>query len=137
MVIHKHGINYPMHAVAFDEFDDDAARDYVVRQVNARRPAHPNKDAAREELAGEIGVAPGTLYNIIRQRRKSLSRLIIRKIHDHLLQCLEAEFVRIERDLAVARRRGMDDSSRNMRAVASARDEIGSAIRAASERDDR
>jgi hypothetical protein len=128
MRIHKPGINYPMHAVAFDDFDDDAARDYVVKQVEARRPSYRSKAEARDELADEIGVSRGTLYNIWRERSKGLRGLIRDKIHAHKLQWLEAEFVRIERELAVARHRGADASSREMQAVEASRREIRCAL---------
>lgn len=125
MSIHKTGINDPMSVATFD---DDAAREWVVDQVKARRPAHKDKPSTRIALADEIGLAPGTIENIERERHKGLRGWMRDRIQAHKIKWLEAEFARIEQELALARRYGTRASPGEMRSAQASLEEIGAIL---------
>lgn len=103
MIIHRDGINYPMSVVSFT--DDDAFK-WVRDRVQIEKLSADNREEAWASVAQSIGVAPGTVENIDRKRRKSLSSLIRDKIHEHKIKCIRAEYLRLGHELAIADRGG-------------------------------
>lgn len=106
-------------------FDDDAAFEWVVEQVECqRRTSCETRPQARAAAAQAIGIAPGTVENIDRGRLKGLRSWVRDRIQDHKIKSLEAEFVRIERELAITRRCGSRASAEQIRKACAARDAI-------------
>ncbi len=84
------GINQSMSLITFD---DEAAFDWVVDQVECqRRTKCDTRPAARAAAARDIGIAPGTVANIDRNRRKSLQSWVRDKIRTHKINWLRAEW---------------------------------------------
>jgi hypothetical protein len=125
MSIHKTGINDPMSVATFD---DDAAREWVVDQVKARRPAHKDKPSTRIALADEIGLAPGTIENIERERHKGLRGWMRDKIQAHKIQWLEAEIARLHDELEKTRRGGSRASPKQIHKARSLLDEMAALL---------
>ena len=69
--------------------------------------------AARERIAGRLGVAPGTLENIRRLRTKIVPNWLMNKVRLELVAVLQSEIRRLEHEIHLARQIGSDhrDSS--------------------------
>lgn len=60
-------------------------------------------DDARERVASRLGVAPGTLENLLRGRLKAVASYVRDRLRSAVIRQLEAEIQRLEHELAVAR----------------------------------
>lgn len=75
----------------------------VGRLERIERERGADRDAARRIVARRIGVAPGTVENIARGRKKTVAGWIEAKIRDAAINALESEMRRLECELAVVR----------------------------------
>jgi DNA gyrase/topoisomerase IV subunit A len=120
MSIQENGINYPMTTAVFD---DAAAREWVVDEIERARRSCESRPDARRAVAHSIGIAPGTVENIDRDRLKGLRAWVRDKIHAHKIRCLEAEAARMVHELARARSGFSRASEDEIRAVETALEE--------------
>lgn len=65
-----------------------------------------NVDAARDRLARRIGWAPGTLYNLMRDRLKRLDADLRHQLTDYAIEDLRNEIAALSRELESASRLG-------------------------------
>jgi hypothetical protein len=86
-----------------------------------------DKIEARKSLARSIGVAPGTIENLMRARLKSVAGWLRDALRARMVRELEAELVRIQHEIAVLIQTGADPRDN---ALAAARADL-SAILAA------
>ncbi len=120
MIIHKDGINHPMSAVFFT--DEDAFR-WVRERVRREKDVAPTREDAWKSVAESIGLASGTVENIDRQRRKSLTSAIRDKIHEHKVRWIRREHMRLSNELAIADRGGSVASEIDLRKARAALEE--------------
>jgi hypothetical protein len=73
------------------------------RLERIERERGADRDAARRTVARRIGIAPGTVENIARGRKKSVAGWIEAKIKDAAINALEQEMRRLECELAMVR----------------------------------
>ena len=104
MIIRKKRINRPLEHAAVDEND---ARSWVLEAVQRERVRSGyTLRIARASLAAKLGVAPGTIENIWRDRLKKLGADLRDKITHHRIKSLEADLADLANELAFARARG-------------------------------
>lgn len=65
-----------------------------------------NVDEARERLARRIGWAPGTLYNLMRDRLKKLDTDLRHRLTEYAIEDLRNEITALSRELESASRLG-------------------------------
>lgn len=65
-----------------------------------------NVDEARERLARRIGWAPGTLYNLMRDRLKKLDTDLRHRLTEYAIEDLRNEIAALSRELESASRLG-------------------------------
>ncbi len=75
-----------------------------ILREQARRGG--NAEAARERLARRIGWAPGTLYNLMRDRLKRLDTDLRHRLTDYAIEDLRNEIAALSRELESASRLG-------------------------------
>lgn len=113
-----------MSAVDYDQYQ--RAIDFMEREVSHRR-AIPLKQA-RPIIAREIGVAPGTIENIIRGRLKGLKGEVERAIDAALVRLLERQRRGIAHELELAAARLERGDSGVVARAEAARDALVSLI---------
>lgn len=97
---HRSWMNYPMLSVPFD---DDQARDYLVREENVRcATVAQRREEIRAKLASEIGIAPGTIENIRRNRFVSLRTVVRDRIQAWMIRGLQEKIRNLENELQMA-----------------------------------
>lgn len=73
-----------------------------VRRLNVSRAD------ARDGIARRIGVAPGTLDNIRRERSKIIPNWLMQRVRSELISTLTSEIRRLQHELELARQAGVD-----------------------------
>jgi hypothetical protein len=92
------------------------------RLERIERERGADRDAARRTVARRIGIAPGTVENIARGRKKSVAGWIEAKIKDAAINALEQEMRRLECELAMVRGGGGGVSGDALASAAAALD---------------
>jgi hypothetical protein len=77
----------------------------VIEDQEARRLGIP-VTSARERIASRIGVAPGTLENLRRQRTKIVPNWLMNRIRAEFITVLQLEIQRHEHEIHIARQTG-------------------------------
>lgn len=72
---------------------------------------------ARRNVARALGVAPGTIENLQRNRLKRISGWLRDALRARVIRELEAEIVRLQHELAVHKQTGVDPRSDQATAV--------------------
>jgi hypothetical protein len=96
-------------------FDMNAASDVAtinrfartVEDSEARRLGIP-VTSARKRVADRLGVAPGTLENLRRQRTKMVPNWLMNRMRIEFIATLQAKIQRLEHEIHIARQTGMD-----------------------------
>lgn len=123
MNFHDAGTSRPMSGFAFDRNIKRWARE--IEDEEATRLGLP-LPIVRKKLAREIGIAPGTLENIRRDRSKALSGRVMEAIRTFMVRRIEAEMGRLRHELELA-------SAGNSNLSDAAIDQARSALEAARE----
>jgi len=104
-----------MSAVAFD---DETAREWVVGEVKREKlRSGAKKPEARRAVAGSIGIAPGTVENIERNRLKGLRGRVRDKIQTHKIRWFEQQLRWAIHELAIACRGHSSASDADIRGL--------------------
>lgn len=85
----------------------------------------------RTRAARMIGVAPGTLENISKRRRKNLPARVYEQIRGGLIRGLESEIRKLESELAIARQSGLGENDDDFLAAAASLENAKSLIKGA------
>lgn len=100
MTVHDRVTRYPMLTATFS---DEKARESLIREENVRCAL---SDMARREvrasIAREIGISPGTIENIRKNRFSSLRTVVRDRIYAWTLNTLQKEIRRLEHELQMA-----------------------------------
>jgi hypothetical protein len=96
---------------------DQARR--IARGLEDREQARHGgtRQEARARLAQRIGVMPGTLFNLARDRLKRLDDTIRTRLVAYAVRDLEAEIERLNHELAMARSLGMAPNAELVQAI--------------------
>lgn len=88
-------------------FSIDHVRDLAHGLEDREQARHGgSRDDARQRLARRLGVSPGTLYNLARDRLKKIDEDVRRRLTAYAVRELEQEIARLNRELEMARRMG-------------------------------
>lgn len=101
-------------AEILQDFDSRASRLLRLLEAIESEERGVTRPVAMKTIAGRIGVAPGTLEGIKRERTKGVRAWVLRKLHD----ALRAEIGRIQRELDYAADSGVGVASRQVGAAA-------------------
>lgn len=96
-------------AMSAIEFETRRWADGLVSREASR--AGTVKPLAVRSVARRIGLAPGTLANVIRGRAKRLTAATVQAIRGAVIRELEAEIARLTHELELARASGADPRS--------------------------
>jgi len=117
----------------------DNARGYarLLEEDAAQRSGVPIEDA-RPIVAGRLGIAPGTLTSLRKNRLKDISAAVYDRLNKAAAQLIERQIANLEHELDVVRRQGLDgDPDRYATAlealVARAKKDVGRSPVAASD----
>ena len=94
--------------------------DGIEKREQARRGG--NRDEARQRVARRVGLSPGTLYNLARNRLKRLDSDLRSRLAAYAIQDLENELADLSAELEQARRLGIPSDAAIVQKVAAARD---------------
>ncbi|PXW51300.1 hypothetical protein [Methylobacterium sp. B4] len=94
--------------------------DGIEKREQARRGG--NRDEARQRVARRVGLSPGTLYNLARNRLKRLDSDLRSRLAAYAIQDLENELADLSAELEQARRLGIPSDATIVQKVAAARD---------------
>jgi hypothetical protein len=72
---------------------------------------------ARQNVARAIGVPPGTIENIQRNRLKTIAGWVLSSLRARVIRELEVEIARLQHELAVLHQTGVDPRDNEMAAV--------------------
>lgn len=93
-------------------------------------------DEARERVASRLGVAPGTLENLLLGRLKGVASYLRDRLRSAVIRQIEAEIARLEHDLQMARLGALgptdDDVAAAEAALEKARAFLNGSVRAVS-----
>jgi len=100
---------------SFDDYDiRGCLRALVAREQ--RRSAAPQR-AALATVARRLHLSPGTLWNVLQRRTKTIATHVSRAIQDGACADLESEIARLSHELHLLRQGGMDLSAAQMAQV--------------------
>lgn len=105
MGIHKNRTKHPMTSAVWGE-----VRGYARRLEDNYRQRGLTREQARNDVARDLGVTPGTLENISRGRLKDPLRLrgLAAILHGAVTRELEREVARLSHELEIHRQTGVD-----------------------------
>lgn len=93
------------------------ARNLTMILVNQQAKRSGDRIAARKQVARDIGVSPGTIENLQRNRLKTIAGWLRDALRARVIRELEAEIVRLQHEIAVLRQSGVDPRSDEMAAA--------------------
>lgn len=76
---------------------------------------------AREAVARRIGVLPGTLENLRKNRLKGIAAHLYDQLRGGVIRALELELAHVEHELQIARQAGFDPREREIEALVASR----------------
>lgn len=97
-------------AEILQDFDSRASRLLRLLEVIESEERRVTRPVAMKAIAGRIGVAPGTLEGIKRERTKGVRAWVLEKLH----AALSAEIGRLQRELDLAADMGVPVSAREV-----------------------
>lgn len=81
---------------------------FVERLERMERERGVDRPTARQIIARKIGVAPGTIENIARGRKKSVTGWVEAKIKEVVAYAIQQEMRALEAELALVRASGIE-----------------------------
>lgn len=108
------GENIQMNAMADIEAVHRFAR--TLEDAEAKRLG-VRTGQARISLARHLRTSPGTLENIRRLRTKVVPAWLMARIRSELISVLQAEIIRLENEIHIARRIGADHRDHDLQAA--------------------
>ena len=109
MSVHKKWMGDPMSCVTFNDAD---ARQAVLLEEDVRRArSRQPRVEVRVALARDIGIAPGTIENLRRNRLASLRTHVRDRIYGWMLRGLQQDYARLEHELYLALQSGKSAGS--------------------------
>lgn len=93
------------------------ARNLANALVDRESRRTNDRARARRNVARALGVAPGTIENLQRNRLKRISGWLRDALRARVIRELEAEIVRLQHELAVHKQTGVDPRSDEATAV--------------------
>lgn len=109
--IHDRDTDHPKGAVmnaANMIYEARILADSIERREQFRHGG--NRAEARIRVARKLGLSPGTLYNLARDRLKRLDAELRNRLATYAIADLENEIASLSTDLATARRLGLPES---------------------------
>ena len=91
----------------------------LAEDIEARRRGFRVEDA-RQNFARRLKVPTKTLLHIRTQRRKSIPAFLMNGIRDLLINVLQSEIAKLEDEISIARKVGLDDRTDDLAKAASA-----------------
>lgn len=73
-----------------------------------------SREEARARLARRIGIMPGTLYNLARDRLKGINADVRDRLMAHVIEDLQSQIARHTHDIQIARQLGAHPASPRM-----------------------
>jgi len=104
---------------------------FVERLEKIERSKGVDRLTARQAVARRIGIAPGTVENIARGRKKSVAGWIENKIKRAVAHAIEQEMRALEAELALVRASGIELRDDEMAAAQAAVDQARAILRRA------
>jgi hypothetical protein len=95
--------------------------------INQEHRRVGDRQLARQRVARSLGVSPGTLENLQRSRLKKISGWLRDALRERVVRELESEVVRLQHEISVLRRTGVDPRGHEM---AAARADLSSVLAA-------
>lgn len=90
---------------------DDFKRLVVRCEKREQNRSGGNRAQARARLAAKAGVAPGTLYNLVRDRLKKIDHVIRDRLTAYAVRDLQSTIERLTHELDMARQMGAHPTS--------------------------
>lgn len=111
MRIHKNGTSHPRSRRVNASYSMGAWRTVAEDcEERLQRRLGTGRQTARARLASKVGLAPGTLYNLARDRLKKLDQGIRDQLAAYAIQDLENEIAALNAKLEMVRQlRGPED----------------------------
>lgn len=104
---------------------------FVERLEKIERSKGVDRLTSRQAVARRIGIAPGTVENIARGRKKSVAGWIENKIKRAVAHAIEQEMRALEAELALVRASGIELRDDEMAAAQAAVDQARAILRRA------